>query len=72
MKIPLKFQHRVRFWGIFGALVLRLIFILVGTALISRFFWLLIVFGVFLVYTGAKIIRHRSVTGRELAAQHDH
>ncbi len=60
MAIPLKYQHRVLFWGIFGALALRLVFILVGSALISRFFWLLIVFGGFLVYTGVKIIRHRN------------
>lgn len=63
MKIPLRYQHRVLFWGIFGALVLRLIFILVGSALIARFFWLLIVFGVFLVFTGIKIIRHREDEG---------
>ncbi len=63
MAIPLKYQHRVLFWGIFGALALRLVFILVGSALISRFFWLLIVFGLFLVYTGAKIIRHRDDEG---------
>ncbi len=65
MAIPLKYQHRVLFWGIFGALVLRLVFILVGSALISRFFWLLIVFGVFLVYTGIKIIRHRDDESEE-------
>ncbi len=63
MSIPLKYQHRVLFWGIFGALVLRLIFILVGSALIARFFWLLIVFGAFLVFTGIKIIRHRDDEG---------
>ena len=63
MAIPLKYQHRVLFWGIFGALTLRLIFILVGSALISQFFWLLVVFGVFLVYTGIKIIRHRDNEG---------
>jgi tellurite resistance protein TerC len=65
MAIPLKFQHRVLFWGIFGALALRLAFILVGSALISRFFWLLIVFGVFLVYTGVKILRHRADEGND-------
>ncbi len=63
MAIPLKFQHRVLFWGVFGALVLRLIFILVGTALINRFFWLLIVFGVFLIFTGVKIFRHSDDEG---------
>jgi tellurite resistance protein TerC len=59
MAIPLKFQHRVLFWGIFGALFLRLVFILVGSALIAKFSWMLVVFGVFLIYTGFKIIRHR-------------
>ncbi len=58
--IPLKFQHRVLFWGIFGALVLRAIFIFAGSALITRFSWLLLVFGVFLVYTGIKVVRHRA------------
>jgi tellurite resistance protein TerC len=61
--VPLKYQHRVLFWGIFGALVLRGLFIGLGQALISRFTWLLLVFGVFLVYTGAKIIRHRDDEG---------
>ena len=59
LAIPLKYQHRVLFWGIFGALTLRAIFIVLGSALISRFWWLLLVFGIFLVYTGLKIIRHR-------------
>ena len=66
MAIPLKYQHRVLFWGIFGALTLRLVFILVCSALISQFFWLLIVFGVFLIYTGFKIIRHRADEGDEV------
>lgn len=63
MKIPLKYQHRVLFWGIFGALVLRAIFILAGTALISRFTWVLVLFGIFLVYTGFKVIRHKEDEG---------
>ncbi|MET0666524.1 MAG: hypothetical protein ABW008_13265, partial [Acidimicrobiales bacterium] len=54
LAIPLKYQHRVLFWGIFGALTLRALFIFAGTALISRFWWLLLVFGLFLVYTGFK------------------
>ena len=69
MAIPLKYQHRVLFWGIFGALVLRAIFIVLGSALISRFFWLLLVFGVFLIYTGLKIIRHRADEGKEGATR---
>ncbi|GJM38981.1 MAG: tellurium resistance protein TerC [Acidimicrobiales bacterium] len=63
MAIPLKFQHRVLFWGIFGALLLRLIFILVGAALISRFSAVLVIFGAFLVITGLRIIRHREDEG---------
>jgi tellurite resistance protein TerC len=65
LSIPLKYQHRVLFWGIFGALTLRAVFIVLGSALISRFWWLLLVFGVFLVYTGAKIIRHRDDEDQE-------
>jgi tellurite resistance protein TerC len=61
--IPLKYQHRVLFWGVFGALVLRAIFIFAGVALINKFWWLLVVFGVFLVYTGFKVIRHRDDEG---------
>lgn len=63
MAIPLKYQHRVLFWGIFGALTLRALFIFAGSALIIRFSWVLILFGGFLVYTGAKIIRHRDDEG---------
>ena len=65
LSIPVKYQHRVLFWGIFGALALRAIFIVLGSALISRFWWLLLVFGVFLIYTGAKIIRHRADEGEK-------
>ena len=63
MKIPIRFQHRVLFWGVFGALTLRAIFILLGAALISRFVWVLVVFGLFLVFTGLRIIRHREDEG---------
>jgi tellurite resistance protein TerC len=61
--IPLRYQHRVLFWGVFGALVLRAVFIAAGVALIARFWWLLVVFGVFLVYTGLKVLRHRADEG---------
>jgi tellurite resistance protein TerC len=63
MAIPLKFQHRVLFWGIFGALALRFIFIFAGAALIQAAWWLLIGFGAFLIYTGFKILRHRADEG---------
>jgi tellurite resistance protein TerC len=67
MAIPLKYQHRVLFWGIFGALTLRAVFIFAGSALIAKFWWLLLVFGVFLVYTGIKVIRHRDDEDEESA-----
>jgi len=69
LAIPLKYQHRVLFWGIFGALALRAGFIVLGSALIGRFWWVLLVFGVFLVYTGTKIIRHRDDEGEEQATR---
>ncbi|MGI9594735.1 MAG: TerC/Alx family metal homeostasis membrane protein, partial [Acidimicrobiales bacterium] len=65
MSIPLKFQHRVLFWGIFGALTLRALFIFVGAALVERFEAVLIFFGVFLIYTGIRIIRHREDEGED-------
>ena len=69
LSIPLKYQHRVLFWGIFGALTLRAGFILLGTALIGRFWWILLVFGVFLVYTGVRIVRHRTGEGKDEATR---
>ncbi|MDP2886747.1 MAG: TerC family protein [Ignavibacteria bacterium] len=54
-KVPPKYQHKVLFWGILGALAMRGALIAVGVALISRFFWILYVFGVFLVFTGIKM-----------------
>ena len=56
--VPPKYQFRVLFWGIFGALVLRAIFIFAGVALIERFDWVLYVFGVFLIITAVRIARH--------------
>ncbi len=64
-KIPLKYQHRVLFWGIFGALILRGLFIWAGTALISKFWWVLLIFGALLIFTGAKILRHRNDEGEK-------
>ena len=54
--VPQKYQHRVLFWGIFGALVLRAIFIFAGVAVIERFDWVLYVFGAFLLYTAGKLV----------------
>jgi tellurite resistance protein TerC len=57
--VPRQFQHRVLFWGIFGALVMRLIFIFAGVALLDSFEWLLFVFGAFLIFTGARLVRKK-------------
>lgn len=57
--IQRKYQHEVLFWGIFGALVLRSIFIFAGTAMIVRFEWILGLFGLFLIYTGIKMFSHQ-------------
>lgn len=54
--VPSKYQHRVLFWGILGALFMRGIMIFLGEALISRFHWVLYIFSVFLIYTGAKML----------------
>jgi tellurite resistance protein TerC len=56
--VPAEFQFRVLFWGIFGALVLRALFIFAGVALIERFDWILYVFGAFLIFTAIRIARH--------------
>ena len=54
--VPSKYQHRVLFWGIFGALVMRAIFIFAGVALIERFDWILYVFGAFLLFTAGRML----------------
>ena len=56
--VPKQYQFRVLFWGIFGALVLRAVFIFAGVSLIERFDWILYIFGAFLLYTAVKIARH--------------
>jgi len=53
--VKLEFQHKILFWGILGALVLRAIFIVAGIALIHYFHWIIYVFGVFLIFTGIRI-----------------
>ncbi len=53
-----KYQHEVLFWGIFGALVLRSIFIFAGAAMVEQFEWILGLFGLFLLYTGGKMFGH--------------
>lgn len=53
-----KYQHEVLFWGIFGALALRSIFIFAGAAMVEQFEWVLGLFGLFLLYTGGKMFGH--------------
>lgn len=54
-KVPARFQHRVLFWGVLGALVMRMTMIFLGTELIERFEWIIYIFGAFLIYTGVKM-----------------
>src|SRR3954447_12978921 len=56
--VPPKYQFRTLFWGIFGALVLRAIFIFAGVALIETFEWTLVIFGAVLLFSAWKISRH--------------
>ena len=59
--VPAKYQHRVLFWGVVGALVFRAIFIAGGAALLENFHWMIYVFGGFLVFTGIKMAMHRDL-----------
>jgi len=61
LRIPPEFQHRVLFWGIVGALVMRGVMIVVGTALIAKYHWVLYLFGLFLVYTAVKMLLTKEV-----------
>jgi tellurite resistance protein TerC len=56
-KVPPKYQHRVLYWGVLGALVMRVAMILAGAALLDRFFWIIYIFGAFLIYTGLQMLR---------------
>ncbi len=59
--VPPRYQHRVLFWGVFGAIVMRATMILAGVALVDRFAWLLYVFGAFLIATGGRMLFTDSV-----------
>jgi tellurite resistance protein TerC len=58
--IPAKYQHRVLFWGVLGALMMRAAFILAGGAFMQRFHWAIYVFGVILAFTGIKLLLQRN------------
>jgi tellurite resistance protein TerC len=59
--VPEKYQHRVLFWGIMGALVLRGLMIVAGSALVSRFSWTLYIFGAFLLFTGIRMALEKDI-----------
>ncbi len=56
-KVPDEYRHRVLFWGVIGALILRAIFIVIGAVLIAKFHWIIYLFGIFLVFTGYKMFK---------------
>lgn len=58
--VPPALQHRVLFWGILGALIMRAIFIVLGAALLQQFHWVIYAFGAFLVFTGVKLLLQRA------------
>jgi len=60
--VPEKYQHRVLFWGIIGALLLRGVMIVAGSALVTRFAWTLYIFGAFLVFTGLRMALQKDGT----------
>lgn len=55
--VPREHQHRVLFWGILGAIVMRAVMIIVGISLVQKFTWLFYVFGAYLIYAGAKLFK---------------
>jgi tellurite resistance protein TerC len=59
-QIPSKYQHKVLFWGILGALIMRVIFIFAGVELIEKFHFTIYIFGALLIYTGYKMFYHRN------------
>ncbi len=58
-RVPAEYQHKVLFWGIIGALVMRAFFIAVGVTLIQRFDWVVYLFGAILIYSGIKMAREK-------------
>jgi tellurite resistance protein TerC len=58
-RVPRAYQHQVLFWGVIGALVMRVIFIFAGIALLRHFHWFIYVFGAILIYSGVKLLRQK-------------
>jgi tellurite resistance protein TerC len=62
-RVEPRYQHRVLFWGIIGAVVMRALFIFAGVTLINKFHWIIYVFGAFLIYTGIKLAQPKKEDG---------
>jgi len=60
--VPREFQHEVLFWGVLGALAMRLVFIVTGVALLDRFHWITYVFGAILIYSGIRLLRRHGAS----------
>jgi tellurite resistance protein TerC len=58
--VPAMYQHRVLFWGILGALIMRAVLIALGIGLVERFHWVIYIFGAFLIFTGARMAFHKT------------
>ncbi len=58
--VPAQYQHRVLFWGVLGALIMRGVMIALGATLIHEFHWIIYIFGAFLIFTGIRMATHRS------------
>ena len=61
--VPARYQHKILFWGILGALIMRGIFIFTGVALINKFHWIVVVFGGFLLFTGMRMLFQKEGRG---------
>jgi tellurite resistance protein TerC len=60
-QIPTKYQHKILFWGIIGALIMRIIFIFAGVALLEKFHFTIYIFGALLIFTGYKMFNHSNL-----------
>ncbi len=60
--VPARYQHRLLFWGVLGALVMRGLFIGIGAALLHSFHWVIYIFGAFLIYTGIRLALHKDAS----------
>jgi TerC family integral membrane protein len=69
LRVPQEFQHRVLFWGILGALVMRGLMIVAGASLVARYHWVLYLFGAFLIYTAIRLFIARDTSGTDAPSE---